>query len=67
MTRNVLVTAQTVKAVCIGANTWIARSQIVEMVELDDLSQMVDCGKVQRVGIPHAIIVTDKAAQRAGW
>ena len=67
MTRNVLITAQTEKAVCIGANTWIARSQIVEMTELDDLSQMVDCGKVRRVGIPHAIIVTDKAAQRAGW
>jgi len=67
MTRNVLITAQTEKAVCIGANTWIARSQIVEMTELDMLSQMVDCGKVRRVGIPHAIIVTDKAAQRAGW
>ena len=67
MTRNVLVTAQTEKAVCVGANTWIARSQIVELVELDDLSQKVRCGAVERVGIPHAIVVTEKAAQRAGW
>ena len=55
MTRNVLITAQTEKAVCVGVNTWIARSQIVHV-----------CG-VDRVGIPHAIVVTGKAAQRAGW
>jgi hypothetical protein len=67
MTRNVLITAQTEKAVCVGARTWIARSQIVELVELDALSQAVDCGGVQRVGIPHAIVVTEKAAARAGW
>lgn len=67
MTRNVLITAQTEKAVCVGANTWIARSQILEIVELDDRSQIVRCGTVDRVGIPHAIVVTEKAAQRAGW
>lgn len=67
MTRNVLITAQTEKAVCVGVNTWIARSQIVELVELDERSQTVDCGKIQRVGIPHTIVVTEKAAARAGW
>ena len=67
MTRNVLITAQTEKAVCVGAKTWIARSQIVDMVELDEPSKTVDCNGVQRVGIPHAIVVTEKAAQRAGW
>ena len=67
MTRNVLITAQTDKAVCIGVNTWIARSQILELRELDELSRVVDCGKAKRVGIPHSIAVTEKAAQRAGW
>ena len=67
MTHNVLITAQTEKDVCVGARTWIARSQIVELVELDEVSQAVDCGGVQRVGIPHAIVVTEKAAARAGW
>ena len=67
MTRNVLVTAQTEKAVCVGVNTWIARSQIIELRELDGLSQKVRCGSAERVGIPHAIVVTEKAAQRAGW
>jgi hypothetical protein len=37
------------------------------MVELDEPSKMVDCGKIQRVGIPHAIVVTEKAMNRAGW
>ena len=67
MTRNVLITAQTEKAVCVGAKTWIARSQIVELVELDEPSVPVDCGTMQRQGVPHAIVVTEKAAQRAGW
>lgn len=67
MTRNVLVTAQTEKAVCVGVNTWIARSQILELRELDELSRIVRCGSAERVGIPHAIVVTEKAAQRAGW
>ncbi len=67
MTRNVLVTAQTEKAVCVGVNTWIARSQIIELRELDELSRIVRCGRVDRVGIPHTIVVTEKAAQRAGW
>jgi hypothetical protein len=67
MTRNVLITAQTEKAICVGAKTWIARSEIVEMIELDEPSKTVDCGKVQRIGIPHAIVVTEKAAGRAGW
>lgn len=67
MVRNVLITAQTEKAVCVGARTWIARSQIVEMVELDEPSRAVDCGTITRQGIPHAIVVTEKAAQRAGW
>jgi hypothetical protein len=58
MARHVLITAQTEKAVCIDANTWVARSQIIKMV---------DCGKIQRVGIPHAIVVTEKAMNRAGW
>ena len=34
MTRNVLITAQTEKAICVGANTWIARSEIVEMIDV---------------------------------
>ena len=67
MSRNVLITAQTEKAVCVGVNTWIARSQIVELIELDDRSQIVHVCGVDRVGIPHAIVVTGKAAQRAGW
>jgi hypothetical protein len=67
MTRNVLITAQTEKAICVGANTWIARSEIVEMIELDEPSKTVDCGKMQRIGIPYAIAVTEKAAGRAGW
>jgi hypothetical protein len=67
MTRNVLITAQTEKAVCVGARTWIARSHIVELIELDEPSVSVDCGTMQRQGIPHAIVVTEKAAQRAGW
>ena len=67
MARHVLITAQTEKAVCVGANTWIARSQILDMVELDEPSKIVDCGKMQRVGIPHAIVVTEKASERAGW
>ena len=67
MARHVLITAQTEKAICVGANTWVARSQIVDMVELDEPSKMVDCGKIQRVGIPHAIVVTEKAMERAGW
>jgi hypothetical protein len=37
------------------------------MIELDEPSKTVDCGKVQRIGIPHAIVVTEKAAGRAGW
>ena len=67
MNRNVLITAQTEKAICVGVNTWIARSQIVELIELDEMSQTVDCNGVARVGIPHAIVVTEKAAARAGW
>lgn len=67
MTRNVLITAQTEKAICVGVNTWIARSEILEMIELDEPSKAVDCGKVKRIGIPHAIAITEKAAGRAGW
>ena len=67
MTRNVLITAQTEKAICVGVNTWIARSEILEMIELDEPSKTVDCGKVKRIGIPHAIAITEKAAGRAGW
>jgi hypothetical protein len=67
MTRNVLITAQTEKAVCVGARTWVARSEILEMIELDEPSVSVDCGAMQRVGIPHSIVVTEKAAGRAGW
>ena len=67
VTRQILVTGSTDKAIRVGVKTWIARSGIVSMVELDLPSEMVTIGATALVGIPHAMTIDAKAAGRAGW
>jgi hypothetical protein len=64
--RRVLITGSTSKAVRVGERTWIPRSEIVEMRELDEPSERVP-GPIRYVGTPHLLKITQKAALRAGW
>ena len=63
MTLTLWITAQTDKAVCHMGKTWIARSQMSDVVELDLPSKMI----ADRVAIPMQATLTEKAIQRAGF
>jgi hypothetical protein len=68
MEKMVLVTGSTDKAIRVGAGTWIARSEIRTLDVREGAAQEVTLKDGMKVkGFPHFIIVTDKAAMRAGW